>query len=243
MGVCLLRSWKAGFCDTARLSGDAGRAPPPNRRQSAAFDKNKQYFVSAPSGNAAAVATPLPLRLRAWLARLLPGPVGIDGREACSAAGGVTAGLLFAAFFSRVLAPGHHASAWMVAPLGASALLVFGLPASPLAQPWAVLAGNTLSALVGIASASLIPDPVLASGVAVALAMLLMVQMRCLHPPGGAAALMMVLSHQVDFGFALFPVLLDSLLLVLMGVLYNSLTGRPYPHAQVAPSLGVVSPV
>ena len=182
-------------------------------------------------------------RLRAWLARLRPGPVGIDGREALRALGGAAAGVLFAAVFSRLLAGGGPAAAWMIAPLGASAVLVFGLPASPLAQPWAVVAGNTLSALVGITCASLIPDPVLAGGAAVALAIALMVSLRCLHPPGGAAALLMVVTQTTSLQFALFPVLLNSVLLVLMGVLYNSLTGRSYPRAQVAPAEAGLRPV
>ena len=189
-----------------------------------------------------AVAAPLTSsqRLRGWLARLLPGPVAIDGAETWRVTGGVAAGMLFAAVSSWLLAGPVAVSAWLVAPLGASAVLVFALPASPLAQPWAVVAGNTLSALVGIACATLVPDPVLAAGLAVALATLLMVQMRCLHPPGGACAALMVIAHVTQFRFALFPVLLNSLLLVLMGVLYNSLTGRTYPRAQLAqPDLGL----
>jgi CBS domain-containing membrane protein len=38
----------------------------------------------------------------------------------------------------------------LVAPIGASAVLVFAVPASPLAQPRAVIGGNVVSALVGI---------------------------------------------------------------------------------------------
>ncbi|MEJ5991160.1 HPP family protein [Ramlibacter sp. PS3R-8] len=191
--------------------------------------------MSLPSGDAAVAIPPTSAqRLRGWLARLLPGPVAIDGVETWRVTGGVAAGILFSAVFSWLLAGPAVASAWLVAPLGASAVLVFALPASPLAQPWAVVAGNTLSALVGIACATLVPDPVLAAGLAVALATLLMVQLRCLHPPGGACAVLMVIAHVTQLRFALFPVLLNSLLLVLMGVLYNSLTGRAYPRAQLA---------
>ena len=45
---------------------------------------------------------------------------------------------------------------WLMASLGASALLVFALPGSPMAQPWAVIAGNTISALIGISCFHLI---------------------------------------------------------------------------------------
>jgi len=160
--------------------------------------------------------------------------VGIDAREAWRAIAGAALGMLFAAIFSHALAGPLPVAAWLVAPLGASAVLVFALPASPLAQPWSVVAGNTLSALVGIACANLLPDPALAAAVAVAGAIALMVALRCLHPPGGAAALLMVVTHTTRFQFALFPVLLDSVLLVTAGIVYNSLTGRPYPRAQGA---------
>jgi CBS domain-containing membrane protein len=200
--------------------------------------------VLPPSGDSAALPPSLPTRrVRGWLARLRPGPVGIDGREAWRAVAGAAAGILFAAVFSRLLASAGPGAGWLIAPLGASAVLVFALPASPMAQPWAVLAGNTLSSLVGIACAILVPDPALGAGLAVAVAIALMVQMRCLHPPGGAAALLMVITHTTDFHFVLFPVLLNSLLLVLMGVLYNSLTGRPYPSAQVTAAEPGLRPV
>ncbi|PIM53314.1 hypothetical protein CS062_10565 [Roseateles chitinivorans] len=123
----------------------------------------------------------------------------------------------------------------LVAPLGASAVLVFGVPASPLAQPWAVVVGNTASALVGIACVHLFGAvPELAAAIAVGGAIGLMFLLRCLHPPGGAAALLMVLSGVHDWHFALDTVLPNSVLLVAAGMLYNGVTGRRYPHPQVA---------
>lgn len=95
-------------------------------------------------------------------------------------------GVLFAAALSRLMAGTTSAVPWLVAPIGASAVLVFGVPASPLAQPWAVVGGNTLSAMVGIACANWIGDPAVAGAVAVSLAIALMFSLRCLHPPGGA---------------------------------------------------------
>tara|TARA_R110000868_G_scaffold409835_1_gene696210 strand:+ start:1341 stop:1697 length:357 start_codon:yes stop_codon:yes gene_type:complete len=76
----------------------------------------------------------------------------------------------------------------IVAPLGASAVLVFAVPSSPLAQPWAVVGGNTISTLIGVWAFNLFPDITLAAGVAVGGAILVMSLLRCLHPPGGAAA-------------------------------------------------------
>ncbi|MGZ5178868.1 MAG: HPP family protein [Ramlibacter sp.] len=198
--------------------------------------------MSTNSGFAGSLPSPAVPRVRGWIARLIPGPTGLRGREAWRAAVGAALGLLVAATFSRLLSAGP-ATAWLVAPLGASAVLAFAVPASPLAQPWSVVAGNTLSALVGIACANAIPDPAWAGGVAVGVAMLLMVRLRCLHPPGGAVALLMAITHVTGFHFALFPVLLNSLLLVLMGVVYNSATGHAYPRAQVLPTEPGLQPV
>jgi CBS domain-containing membrane protein len=121
---------------------------------------------------------------------------------------------------------------WLVAPLGASAVLVFGVPASPLAQPWAVLGGNTVSALVGIACVHALPESMLAAPLAGALAVAAMLALRCLHPPGGAAAVLAVMGAVADWRFAAFPVALNSLLLVAGGMAYNQATGRRYPHPQ-----------
>ncbi|HSV48504.1 MAG TPA: HPP family protein [Ramlibacter sp.] len=177
-------------------------------------------------------------RLRAWLTALWPAPVRIDARERWRAVLGAAVGILFTALLCRWLGGAGAAGLWLVAPMGASAVLVFAVPASPLAQPWSVVGGNTVSALVGIACAVAIPDPAVAAGVAVALAIGAMLQLRCLHPPGGASALLMVLTHTTAFDYALFPVLANSLLLAAAGAVYNSLTGRPYPHTQAAPGPG-----
>nr|WP_246013189.1 HPP family protein [Pigmentiphaga humi] len=171
---------------------------------------------------------------RAWLLSFRPSRVRINGKERCRIIAGAAVGVVLAALSSRWAAGGGLASAWMVAPLGASAVLVFAVPASPLAQPWPVIGGNTVSALVGVACASWIGDPALAGAAAVACAIALMLALRCLHPPGGAAALTAVLVHATSFHFAFFPVLVNSLLLVTAGLVYNTLTGRRYPHTQAA---------
>ena len=177
-------------------------------------------------------------RARVWLNSLWPAPVLVDGRQRLRAAVGALVGIAATGCLTRWIAGAGSMSPWLIAPMGASAVLVFAAPASPLAQPWAVLGGNTLSALVGIVCVLAIPDPVIAGAVAVALAIALMFQLRCLHPPGGASALLVVLTQTDRFQFAAFPVLLNSALLVLAGIAFNSLTGRPYPHTQSVPVPG-----
>lgn len=142
---------------------------------------------------------------------------------------------------------GHGISPLLVAPMGASAVLVFAVPASPLAQPWSVIGGNTLSAAVGLLVAHFVPEPVLATGLAVSLAILVMSITRCLHPPGGAAALMAVLGGgTVDaWGplFPIMPVLLNAIVLAIAGIAFHRLCGRSYPHrpapAVTAPNIPV----
>ncbi|MDB5807001.1 MAG: putative rane protein [Betaproteobacteria bacterium] len=183
-------------------------------------------------------------RLRAWLRAFLPAPVHVDTRERLRAMAGGATGILCAALLARLgvegmpLAghlAGANAALWLVAPIGASAVLVFGVPASPLAQPWSVVGGNTLSALVGIACNLLVPDTGLAAALAVGGAIGAMFWCRCLHPPGGASALFMVLAGATSFHAAFMPVFVDSCLLVAAGLAYNTLTGRRYPHGQALP--------
>ena len=173
---------------------------------------------------------------RSVIGLLQPAALTIDVRERLRLTLGVGTGLLVAALSSLWLESLCGLGLpWLVAPMGASAVIVFGLPSSPLAQPWAVVAGNVVSALVGITVVHLIPagswsvaSPALAAAGAVGLMLLL----RCLHPPGGAVALLIVLSSVPNWRFALFPIATNSVLLVLAATIYNRVTGKPYPHRQ-----------
>lgn len=118
----------------------------------------------------------------------------------------------------------------LLAPLGASALLVFALPASPMAQPWPAVMGNTLSVAAGLLAAHGLPIPELAIGLALPASIMIMYASRSLHPPGVAMALLMVLSGpDSDPVSMLLCGFLGSLLLVLMGCVLNPVTGKQYP--------------
>lgn len=174
--------------------------------------------------------------VKAWLSAFVPAPVMVDARERWRAVLGALLGLLVTALVGRWLLGLSVTGTWLVAPLGASAVLVFAAPASPLAQPWSVVGGNSVSALVGVLCSMWLPDPTLAGAVAVALAIAVMMALRCLHPPGGAMALSVVLAHAAHGHFAIGAAMVDSLVLVLAGVAYNAATGRRYPHTQIAPA-------
>ena len=143
---------------------------------------------------------------------------------------GAFLGLLLVFTLAKYLGEWGGINEWLMASLGASALLVFALPGSPMAQPWAVIAGNTLSALVGISCFHLVGEPLLALPLAAALSILGMFILRCLHPPAAAVALIVVLGEIGRYRYAFFPVMVDSILLILTGAVYSNLSGKPYPN-------------
>lgn len=174
----------------------------------------------------------------AWWRAFRPAGDKIDGKERLRFVMGAMIGILLTGLLSHQFA-GVLPSAlpWLVAPIGASAVLVFAVPSSPMAQPWPVIGGNTLSALVGIAAVHLqhwLGSPEWTAALAVASAIALMAALRCLHPPGGASALLMVMSGIAEPSSALYPVLVNSVLLVVAGIAYSHATGRAYPHIQLA---------
>lgn len=146
------------------------------------------------------------------------------------------------AAFAAILAVGYLSSQFvqgvglvvLVASMGASAVLLFATPHSPLAQPWPLVGGHLISAFVGVACVSYIPDPWLAAAAAVALSILAMLSTHSLHPPGGAVALVAVLGGEgiraKGFGFVLEPVGLNVLLMLAVALAINNfLPSRRYP--------------
>jgi CBS-domain-containing membrane protein len=124
----------------------------------------------------------------------------------------------------------------MIGSLGASAVLVYGAPRSPLAQPRNLVGGHVVSAAVGVLCYQLIPPvPGLAEATAVATAIALMHLTRTLHPPGGATALIAVIGseqlHALGWLYVLAPAGLGALILLGVGLLVNNaVPSRRYPE-------------
>lgn len=134
---------------------------------------------------------------------------------------------------SRLMLPGAP-SPTLIASLGATAVLVFAVPHGALSQPWAVLGGHTLSALVGLGIVHTLGGGNLAAALAVGLAIGVMHLGKCMHPPGGATALSAVLAvHDqtlTPWTFLLSPVLLNVVPLMLLGYVLNlPFSWRRYP--------------
>lgn len=180
---------------------------------------------------------PLPDSLSRRLIHLVqdlrPAPANVTLRECLRIMGGTAIAIALAAFLSQWVAHDQLEMFWHGASLGASALLIFAMPSSPIAQPWSVLVGNIASAACGMTVSILVDNIVLAAALAVPLAILLMIQLRAVHPPGAAISLYMVLNHIQQPSLLLFPLGFNLLLLVLVGTAYNRATGRRYPHRQV----------
>jgi len=141
---------------------------------------------------------------------------------------------IFAMGWALHLLPRAGYPLMLLASSAAAAVLLYAVPHSPMAQPWPVVGGNLLSGMVGWACSLLIPDPVLAAGCAVGTAVLVMHLSHCLHPPGGATALIMVLAaeqfHQHGWVWAAGTVCANTLLSLSLALVINNLIpGRHYP--------------
>lgn len=171
-----------------------------------------------------------------WLLNLYPATTSVNNAERLRASLGALIGIALTGWLSTQAMGLTLAAAWLIAPMGASAVLLFAQPASPLAQPWSITGGNLLAAIIGVSCAKLIPMPVAAAALAISLSIAAMFWLRCLHPPSGAVALTAVLGgpqiHAAGYGFVLNPVALNTALLLLAALLYNKAAGRRYPHTQ-----------
>jgi CBS domain-containing membrane protein len=156
--------------------------------------------------------------------------------EALRAGLGAFIGLWLSGYF--LLSPGVDLEngLYLVAPLGATAVLVFAVPNSPLAQPWSAVIGNTAAALVGVAISLFIHEPTLRIALAVSIAILVTFILRAVHPPAGAVAMTAAMSPEavehLGFWFALAPIATGTASIALIAMAYARLTGRRYPFRQ-----------
>jgi len=165
-----------------------------------------------------------------------------NGEILISAIGGLV-GILGILLVSEALF-GHEVAVAIVPSMGASAVLLFAAPHAPFSQPWNLVAGHLLSAVIGVACWQWIPQATLAASAAVGLAIGAMYFARCLHPPGGATALAAVIGsgelHGLGFGYLFQPIFLNVMVIMLVALLFNGLFHwRRYPaylHSKAQPA-------
>lgn len=214
-------------------SGKDNRPQPPLHRMARA--RNSGNALPHDTG---AMTLHLPLReLRRQLRRFGPSMGRRPTVDILRGAIGAGLAILLVTVIVRTLPHSREAGIHLVSSFASTALLLFVLPNSPLAQPWSSMMGMIISAVVPIAVLKLIPPPY-ADGLAVTAAIVAMMAARALHPPAAGIALLAVLEyengHQLGFDFAIFPIGAMTAILVLFAIGYNRLFGIPYPTRPLA---------
>ena len=132
----------------------------------------------------------------------------------------------------RLLDP--QIAVYIVPSMGATAVLLFAAPHVPFSQPWNVFGGHLLSAIVGVACWNWIPNITLAASASVGVAIGVMYFTKCIHPPGGATALAVVIGteqlHNLGYAYILQPILINTLTILVVAVVFNyPFKWRRYP--------------
>ncbi len=140
-----------------------------------------------------------------------------EHKEALASITGAFISVLLATFSSSMLLSVEYTPV-ILASTGASAILMFSLPYSPVSQPWNLIGGHLISAVVGVTCYRHIPGDLLSASLSIPLSMLLMHYCRCMHPPGGATAIAAVIGgesiHALGYGFVIVPVFFNSVILL-----------------------------
>lgn len=187
-------------------------------------------------------ARPLNAPGRSWpgilkafiLTRLVADTPALSHAESARSALGALIGLGLAGALLHLNA---DASLWLIAPIGGSAIILFTLPHSPLAQPWSVFGGYLTALSAAYLSVLLMPTPLLAAAVAVAGNIWLMARFNCMHPPGGALALFIALAGTPGLANAGSEIVLvaENVAVILAAALLvnNLIPGRCYPYCRI----------
>ncbi|MBU1214726.1 MAG: HPP family protein [Gammaproteobacteria bacterium] len=177
----------------------------------------------------------IPALLRAFAPHRSPAPFAERLRS------GFAGGLgIFLLAWALHLLPQPDLPLLLLGSMAASAVLLYAVPHSPLAQPWNLIGGHLVSALAGWITISFVHDPLTAAGIAVGSAIFLMYLLDCLHPPGAATALTLVLgaTQFLHMGaiWTLTIVAANAFVSLLLALsINNALPRRHYPQAPAAP--------
>ena len=147
---------------------------------------------------------------------------------------GVTIGILAYITFQSTLA-GSVYGLWLAASFGSSVVVVFGYPENEFAQPKNVLLGHLLCALIGVIFVTLFKISqdrmifFLAIGLAVGLAVMLMMAFKITHPPAGGNTIVVMIA-QDSFQFLIFPIMVGAVTIIIGGIIYNRfILKKKYP--------------
>lgn len=173
------------------------------------------------------------MKIKEIIGYFVPEPVNLSGLEQIRS--------VFAAFVATLLlmliswySLEDEAVPLMLASMGASVVILFAAYNSPLAQPWSFLGSHLLAAFIGVSCSRWIEPLWLAGALSVSITLFAMLRLHCLHPPGGATALVPVLGgeavHELGYQLLLMPVLLNVVVLLVLSWIINRSFKRPYPY-------------
>lgn len=167
--------------------------------------------------------------------------LGIQNRVVTSEKVVATIGGILAIYFCfsvTVFFTGTMGAAAILPSMGAATVLLFAVPHGQLSTPWAFLAGNIFSAVIGVTCAKLIANVLIAAPLAVGVSILVMHITRSLHPPGGATALAAVIGgptiHDLGYWYVITPTLINCSILFIVAMAFNNLFHwRRYPQSML----------
>lgn len=121
------------------------------------------------------------------------------------------------------------ANIWLMAPFGASCVLVYALWDAPLSQPRNVIGGHFISTFIGLVMFHLLGNSIWAIALGVGLSISCMVLTKTTHPPAGADPIVVIMAGS-SWSFLFFPALFGAISIVLMALIINNLSpNRKYP--------------
>ncbi|ALI04277.1 HPP family protein [Pseudomonas sp. FW306-02-F02-AA] len=171
------------------------------------------------------------------LARWIPAAVNTRPSEWSRAAIGMSLGTLLSVWLCGQVF-GMDVALHLIGPLGASAVLLFAVSSGALAQPWSILGGYLCAAVVSLLVAHVLGRTLGSACLAAGMALILMCWLRCLHPPAGALALLLVVADPATIAMEwreLGPVMLAATCMLLSALAYNNLTRIRYPKGHSEP--------
>lgn len=177
--------------------------------------------------------------MKTLLKSFIPHSLNTHPKEWSRAAAGACLGIFISAMMCQYFF-GSEVALHLLGPVGASAVLLFAVSTGALAQPWSIIGSYLIATLVALAWIDLLGNTIVAASVAVCSSILLMCVCRCLHPPGAAIAISIVISRNElsPMGLqVLNPVMLNALCLLLTALVYNNLTRVRYPKPHAKPTV------
>ena len=118
---------------------------------------------------------------------------------------------------------------WLIASFGSTVVVVFGYPSNEFAQPKNIFFGHLLTTFVGIIFVTFFEVSFISLGLAVGIAVMLMIALNVTHPPAGGNPIAVMIGG-VSFPFLIFPIMAGAITIIIGGIIYNSLIlKKKYP--------------